>query len=733
LDDAYLPAATLRPETVYGVTNIWLNPHADYVKIEVDGEKWIVAKEAVVKIKDQFKEVKILKEYDEKIELFGRRAKNPVTNMEMPIIPSEFVDPGNATGVVMSVPAHAPYDYIALEEFKAKNEEERFGIINSELEPISVVTSEIGEIPAKTVCERMKIVSTKQKKELDEATNVVYKKEFHTGILNESCGPYQGMKVNEVKDKIVQDFIEKEVSDIFYDVNNVVCRCTTKCHVKILENQWFLKYSDEEWKELVRKCLSKMNIYPEEARNNFLATLDWMKDKACTRKSGLGTQLPWDKSWIVETLSDSTIYMAYYTIAHIISRYKIPAKKLTDVVFDFIFLDKGDAKKIAKTSKINIRYLKAMKEEFEYFYPMDFRNSGKDLVQHHLLFFLYHHTAIWPEKYWPKCISVNGFVNVEGEKMSKSKGNIIPLRDLVNNYGADMVRINIATSSEGIDDADWRVENIKSFRMRYDFLFDLVTKMKKIKEKKMRSIDSYLLSKMQKIIKNATENFETTRFRTTINHALFDSTNELKWYLTRCNGVENANRKVLQDVLETIIKLLTPFTPHICEEMWVILGNKTFVSTEKWPKYSENMINESIEKGEGLIKNTLEDIREIQRIRKIKPGKVKIFVAEDWKFLVYNTILNNKGKTSTEVIRDIMATDLKKYGNATISFIQNLYKKINEINPVIAKQSQVKCLEEAKSFLEQEIVCKVEIINSDGSQDQKARSSSPQKLGILLE
>lgn len=733
LDDAFLPAATLRPETIYGVTNIWLNPHADYVKIGVDGEKWIVAKEAVVKIKDQFKNVAELKEYNERMELFGRRAKNPVTNTEIPIIPSDFVDPGSATGVVMSVPAHAPYDYIALEEFKALREDERFGITKEELEPISLVVSELGGMPAKTVCEDMKISSTKQAKELDDATSVVYKKEFHTGILNDNCGPYKGVKVSEVKNSIISDFKEKNIASSFYDVNNVVCRCTTKCHVKILENQWFLKYSDAGWKELVKRCLSKMKIYPEEARNNFLATIDWMNDKACTRKSGLGTPLPWDNTWIIETLSDSTIYMAFYTIAGVINKYKIKPKKLTHEVFDYIFLGKGDQKKIAKKSGIRSSMLAAMREEFEYFYPLDFRNSAKDLVQHHLIFFMYQHTAIWHEKKWPKAIAVNGYVNVEGDKMSKSKGNMIPLRNLIHDYGADLTRINIVTSGEGIDDADWRTENLKSFRMRYEFLFDLAKNLKKSRQMKARPIDLYLTSRLQGMIKNATESFEATRFRTAVNYSLFEATNELKWYVARVGGISKADRKIVANYLSTIIRLLSPITPHICEEVWSMLGNKTFVSAEKWPKYEGRLVNGEIENGEDLVKSLLNDIREIQKLKKIRPKNVKLFVAEDWKFSIYSMVLKNKVRPVNEITKEIMSGDLRKYGNATVSFIQGLYKKINEMSPVLDKKTQVSYLNEAKSFLESEIGCTMEIIDSEKSHDQKARISMPNKPGILLE
>jgi len=108
-----------------------------------------------------------------------------------------------------------------------------------------------------------------------------------------------------------------------------------------------------------------------------------------------------------------------------------------------------------------------MKNEFNYFYPVDLRTSGKDLVQNHLTFYLFHHVAIWENQdYWPKGIGVNGFVNVSGTKMSKSLGNIIPLKNLVEDVGADIVRANIVASNEEMDDGDWRDENVSSYESR---------------------------------------------------------------------------------------------------------------------------------------------------------------------------------------------------------------------------------------------------------------------------
>ena len=70
--------------------------------------------------------------------------------------------------------------------------------------------------------------------------------------------------------------------------------------------------------ERTTEALAKIDTYHDEVRKNFVATLDWLKEHACSRTYGLGSKLPWDEKWLIESLSDSTIYMAYYTVAHLL-------------------------------------------------------------------------------------------------------------------------------------------------------------------------------------------------------------------------------------------------------------------------------------------------------------------------------------------------------------------------------------------------------------------------------
>lgn len=97
----------------------------------------------------------------------------------------------------------------------------------------------------------------------------------------------------------------------------------------------------------------------------------------------------------------------------------------------------------------------ALKHEFEYFYPLDIRSSGKDLINNHLTFCLYNHVAIFPEDKWPVSMRTNGHLLLNGSKMSKSTGNSLTLRDAVEKFGADATRLSLADAGDGIEDANF--------------------------------------------------------------------------------------------------------------------------------------------------------------------------------------------------------------------------------------------------------------------------------------
>src|SRR3954452_19699888 len=110
---------------------------------------------------------------------------------------------------------------------------------------------------------------------------------------------------------------------------------------------------------------------------------------------------------------------------------------MIDEVWDYVFCRTQLTDDIVKKSGIPKATLEGMRREFEYFYPLDLRVSGKDLVPNHLTFFIYNHVAIFPENKWPRAVRANGHLQLNREKMSKSTGKFLTMAEAVDKFGSD--------------------------------------------------------------------------------------------------------------------------------------------------------------------------------------------------------------------------------------------------------------------------------------------------------
>ena len=743
-----LPSATFRPETIYGITNIWINPDADYVKANVNGENWIISKTAANKLKDQLKKVKILKTFKGK-EIIGKHFTSPLSDRQMLILPGWFVSPDHATGVVYSVPAHAPFDWLALRDLQNNPSILKDYNINTEevkkILPISLIKVQgFGEYPAIELVDQMGVKDQHDSK-AEEATKSLYKKEFHDGTLKEICEEYSGKKVNVVKDILIQDLKEKGIADSMYDLpESVVCRCMTPCVVKLLEGQWFVKYSDPEWKQKTKNTLNQTDIYPESARQWFLNIIDWLREWPCARKSGLGTPLPWSPDWIVETLTDSTVYMAFYTINKHLKQYNITEKQLNPKVFDYIFYGKGNKKEVASQSGIDTNILVEIRNEFLYWYPVDIRVSAKELVPNHLTFFLFHHTALFPD-HLPMGISVNGMLSIEGRKMSKSKGNFITLKTALNQFGADATRCGLLLGGEGMNDPNWRQEGVSDIQNKLRGFKSLTCNIiEKAKETKTGHLEEWLISVLQNRIKIVTENMNSMKTRTALEHALFETWNDFRWYIRR---KEKFDSNTLKQALETWTRLLAPFAPYMCEELWSKMGHENFVSVAHWPVYDEDKVNVQAEETEKLIKNVMEDTSNILRATKMVPKEIYYYSAASWKWKAYLTALK-KSASGTLAINDLMKElmadpKLKTVAAKVAKFARGITQEINRMpEDMKQRQLQIGALDEAallgkaEAFFGREFNVKVHTYREDEQRLQgpqrKAGYARPYRPAIYI-
>ena len=182
--------------------------------------------------------------------------------------------------------------------------------------------------------------------------------------------------------------------------------------------------------------------------------------------------MPWDPQYVIESLSDSTIYMAYYSVAHILQGGQIDgsteasgitAGQMTNDVWDWIFAPSKSkllisAVELSKSSGIPVDLLEAMQREFRNWYPMDLCASGKDLVPNHLTFSIYNHVALFDEEFWPKGFRANGLLLLNSEKMSNSTGNFMTFRDAIETFGADATRFALADAGDSLEDANFLVD-----------------------------------------------------------------------------------------------------------------------------------------------------------------------------------------------------------------------------------------------------------------------------------
>lgn len=267
-------------------------------------------------------------------------------------LPMLTISMDKGTGVVTSVPSDSPDDFATLRDLKNKAAlREKFGVKEDQVLPFNPIPiidiPEMGDLAAITACEEFKVASQNDKEKLKLAKDKCYLKGFYDGVMK--VGKYAGVKVQEAKNLVRTDLLASGEAAKYWEPEGlVVSRTGDQCIVALCD-QWYIAYNDEDWKKAVREFVSTtFNCFNDNTHKNIASTVEWLQQWGCSRSFGLGTYLPFDKNYLIESLSDSTIYMAYYTVVNYlqgnvvgseIGPLDIKASDLNREFWDYIFLD----------------------------------------------------------------------------------------------------------------------------------------------------------------------------------------------------------------------------------------------------------------------------------------------------------------------------------------------------------------------------------------------------------
>lgn len=739
-DQKFLVAGTLRPETVFGQTNLWVDPDASYVDVKVKEETWVMSEDAAKKYHFQNKNIVISKSFSGE-KLIGLFVKAPFKDEKIPVLPGSFVKPDRVTGIVTSVPSDAPYDLQALFDLKSDFVIQKKYSIKDVVQKVEVIpiiaTKRYGDVAANSVLSNAGIKDQFDER-LDDLTKEVYREGFHNGKLTSACKDYEGLRVKEAKVKIKDDLMKAGLADVIFETSRpAFSRSGADIVVAMLSGQWFIDFNAGSWKEEAKKVLENTALLPDSYRKEFHAAFDWLDKRPCARRRGLGTQFPMDKEWIIESLSDSTLYMNLYAFSHLVKDHSLTENNLCFEFFEFLFSDL-DIEKARAASQISKDTLLSIKKSWDYWSPCDQRHTYELHLSNHLSFMMFAHAAALKDKH-PRSISFHGMVMSEGTKMSKSKGNVISLLDIKKNYGADVFRFYLVNASMLTGAFDWSEKEAKAAQKNLDRVYDLALEIiectkefdSSVERNDLKGID-FFLSSFNRVLSKAKDFMKVNNLRDYSTAVYYEIPSLIKKAKL---DLDSFGFSYFGDYVSSKwVIALNPVTPHMSEDLWSKLPKSEdckYSSNASFPQIDFDLINDKVEFLEKIYEDVMEDITQIKELTGIEnPKKVRILIAKKWK---YDFVKEFKQKFKEEkavnnLVKYFMASDFKKHGKEVISLINMFCKSPSRLPEVdLSLNTELDFL--ARRFAG----VKFSVELADEVNESKGNKALPAKPALLIE
>ncbi|MCI4372077.1 MAG: class I tRNA ligase family protein [Thermoplasmata archaeon] len=659
LDDGRtLLAATLRPETVFGVTNLWVAPGATLVVWHHDSGTYLVARSGAERLVEQHggrigHEVLAS-------DLRNHAVTTPFLGRKVPILENTLVEPSLGTGVVMSVPAHAPADAAALAGLTAEDRD-RLGTppLLIEIDSQAALTSSEEELrageglPAERALRAVAGGGPLDATTIETATERLYRLEFVRGRM--TVPPFAGTPVKQAREQVAAQLLAAGASFELQEFTKpVICRNGHTVVIRRIPEQWFLHYSDPAWKAETQELVSRITTWPADYGRELPSILDWFGDRPCTRRGvWLGTRFPIDPEWIIEPIADSTFYMAYFVVRRFVHDGRLRAEDLTDEFFEYVFRGRGEGeRRVDRTLQDEVR------AEFLYWYPLDFNIGGKEHKRVHFPVFLYTHTRLLPAELQPRGIYVHGWITgPAGQKISKKegagKGGKIPATDrAMEQWGPDPLRLYYVVAASPSQDFEFDASAVDAAQIRLSDIERLVREAGG-SGNGPPELDAWLDSVTHGWIHRAREAFDGTDLRHAAEIIYVEVPSLLRRYYNRGGTPGAASGRLAR----AWTLFLSPITPHLAEE----LGEGHFpglVAQSLLPTVDEFHRSRTAEARESFLDQVEADLRAVLRASEGRgeptSGELIFYVAEPWKATLESWLREGVDRNELPTVRDIM-------------------------------------------------------------------------------
>jgi leucyl-tRNA synthetase len=328
--------------------------------------------------------------------------------------------------------------------------------------------------------------------------------------------------------------------------------------------------------------------------------------------------------------------------------------------------------------------------------------------------------------------SEHGGIIKDGAKISKSKGNGVPLIRMRDTYGVDMYRLYITLAANYDVEMDFRDEDIYQLEKKFNKFKEVIsdslsTKLKKYED--FNDLQKWLVSRFYSKAKEYFLMFDEMRIREAYVSILYEFLNDINYFERRSD--KKSLNEVIRFISKDYILLMTPATSHICEEFWSLLKEKNYVSLSSFETNCEDFIKTELEDKESIIENIISSVYRFKESKNIKNlSKVSIVQASDIRFKLFDAINENLKKTKN--IKEIFTNLNKDFSSESKFYMKFVPKTFKEgLSYYMNKKDEKLFLDNLVDFFKNEFSCDVIVISNDDLETQV--NALPGELGIILE